>query len=172
MALSAFGNSTSSCMSGRRGRGGERGIGGGQGEGEGVRKVGQVQLGRAAAAAWAPAQRTRAVCGCGGRGVQAKTQSATCLGGGGGVAITCSKEMHYQDYCRDDAQKQVAVRLRIMHCLPECLPTQYAPAGPFPPAACHHPSSVQLRSKFSKTTHQPLQAFIKPECASTQSISR
>ena len=63
--------------------GGERGIEGGQGEGEGVRKVGQVQLGRAAAAAWTPAQRTRAVCGWGGRGVQAKTQSATCLGEGG-----------------------------------------------------------------------------------------
>ena len=100
-------------------------------------------------------------------------QNTKCnLPGGRGVAITCSKEMHYQDYCRDDAQEQVAVRLRIMHCLPECLPTQYAPAGPFPPAACHHPSSVQLCSKFSKTTHQPLQAFIKPECASTQSISR
>ena len=90
-----------------------------------MRKVGQVQLGRAAAAAWAPAQRTRAVCGCGGRGVQAKTQSATCLGGWVGVAITCSKEMHYQDYCRDDAQEQVAVRLRIMHCLPACRPNMH-----------------------------------------------
>ena len=57
-------------------------------------------------------------------GVQAKTQSATCLGGRG-VAITCSKEMHYQDYCRDDAQEQVAVRLRIMHCLLACRPNMH-----------------------------------------------
>ena len=62
--------------------GGERGIRGGQREGEGVRKVGQVQLGRAAAAAWAPAQRTRAVCGCGGRGGAGQNTKCNLPGGG------------------------------------------------------------------------------------------
>ena len=54
------------------------------GVGEGVRKVGRVQLGRAAAA-YGQAQRTGVVCGCG--TLQAKTQSATRQegwGGGGG----------------------------------------------------------------------------------------
>ena len=54
----------------------------GLGEGEGVRKVGQVQLGRAAAAAWAPAQRTRAVCGCGGRGGAGQNTKCNLPGGG------------------------------------------------------------------------------------------
>ena len=85
------------------------------GWGVGVRKVGRVQLGSAAAAAWARAQRTGAVCGCGQCRPTYKVQLA--LGGGGeGEGVLWSAEggctLHLLDYCGADAEPGCLRRAR------------------------------------------------------------
>ena len=131
------------------------------GWGVGVRKVGRVQLGSAAAAAWARAQRTGAVCGCGQCRPTYKVQLA--LGGGGeGEGVLWSAEggctLHNAlarllwSRCRARLQEEGREAL----CSTDPI---LCTCWTFP-----QQSSVQLPWKFPKTTYifPPLQGFIKP----------
>ena len=129
------------------------------GWGVGVRKVGRVQLGSAAAAAWARAQRTGAVCGCGQCRPTYKVQLAL---GGGGEGVLWSAEggctLH-----------NAFARLLWSRCTARLQEEGREALCSTDPILCTcwtfpQQSSVQLPWKFPKTTYifPPLQGFIKP----------